>query len=175
VHGRRGVGRGDLGRDYGRLAVPIVSGGGGGGGGSALASGAVISLQGNATVNAAAVIPFNTVEKDTDGFWDATNHRWVIPAGLGGLFVLGANIALQDDVALLNANLGLSLSGAGPNLAFPLTDPSFGTDIWRAGGAAVDYMSAGDTISQNLALEGVASATVLSGGSLSIARIGPLA
>jgi hypothetical protein len=59
------------------------------GAGSGLVSAAVTLSAQAAGLATGAVIPFDTVVFDPSGYFDAANHRFVVPAGQGGSFLVG--------------------------------------------------------------------------------------
>ena len=92
------------------------------GGGSGTAQAAKVTQSSAQTISAATTtaLAFNTEDEDTDGFHDnATNNtRLTVPAGLGGLYLVGAvwgvNSALGDGkrITLHIAKNGTTITGS---------------------------------------------------------------
>ena len=64
--------------------------------------------------SAVTLIPYNTVDVDSDSAFDntATNYKFTVPAGEGGKYVLGANCYTANATNLIaNAFMGIYLNG----------------------------------------------------------------
>ena len=59
------------------------------------------------------VVQFNTARWDSDGFWNASNpNRLTIPAGLDGVYSIGASFSLYMDYGLAFIVYAIRLNGA---------------------------------------------------------------
>jgi hypothetical protein len=139
-----------------------------GGGGSQAASFAIVRLNVPATVNSGERIPFDTVQHDTDGYWNAINSQLVIPAGKGGLFLIASAIFADNAAAMTNGLGVLENGGLDPNLQYPLVADG---SSWNGSGSCIVRLGEGDTVDLYVSRNGDDTLDVENGSSLAITRL----
>jgi hypothetical protein len=83
---------------------------------TAAASCATVRLAANATgLASASTVPFDTTLVDSDGYFDSVGHRFVIPAGKAGLFLVGASLNMFNTGAATFLTCVLNNTGADVN------------------------------------------------------------
>src|SRR5438876_1973602 len=144
-------------------------------GGPEVASGALVSVQTPVVGwTGGSSLALDTVEKDTDGYWDAVLHRFIVPAGLDGLFVVSAFLDFAADVTITSAEVEVIVSGAAPNCYGAMAKDIAGANKWRGSAGYVVYLAAADGVNLVSPFSGPATVTVDAGSCFSLARIGSL-
>jgi hypothetical protein len=137
---------------------------------SSQASFAIVSMAAPATVASSAVVPFDTVKSDTDGYWSAAGHEFVVPVGKGGVFYVEAGILGDNSALATGAYLELGNGGPDPNMQAPLVNVNGG--VWKGAGGSTIRLADGDTVECQLAVFTAATMDVDAGSHFSISRWG---
>jgi len=155
--------------------VPFISEEGGSGG-PEVASGALVSLQNNLAgyTGGFGNLALDTVEKDSDGYWNPAQNALGIPAGLGGLFVVTLYLQYAADALITFGECVLVPSGAAPNAYAPMQKDLLAGNRWAGTLTYVVYGAAGSQFNMEGDYSGPASVTVQAGTFASIARIGSM-
>ncbi len=90
-------------------------------------------------------VPFNAVDYDSDGFWDADNNQMLVPAGLGGLYLVQAGVYVGASGAIDGAVFEITLNHTEWNydpLLFDLVKViAAGANDWRGSYAMAVHMA----------------------------------
>lgn len=120
------------------------------GGGSQPVS-AYVKLLNDAAVGDGSPVPFDAVQTDADGYWDAMNFQFVVPAGKAGVFLVGGALAVYGSPDPMTKGRGLldgSLSlYSQPPLTFGLAPDITATEF---SGSATKLIYAADGDIQTL-------------------------
>lgn len=139
---------------------------------SSQASFAIVSMAAPATVASGAVVPFDTVKSDSDGYWNAGAHRFEVPVGKGGVFYVEAGL-LGDNAALATGGfVQLGNSGADPNLQAPIVNVNGA--LWKGAGGSTIRLADGETVDCSLFVFTAAAMDADAGSHFSISRWGDL-
>jgi hypothetical protein len=122
------------------------------------------------TVNNSTVVPFNAVKSDTDGYWDASGHQFVVPTGKGGVFYVEAGILGDNSALASGAYLELGNSGPDPNMQAPLVNVNGGD--WKGAGGSTIRLADGDTVTCTLNMFTATAMDADVGSHFSISRWG---
>jgi hypothetical protein len=139
---------------------------------STQASFAVVSMTVAVAVASTAVVPFDTVKSDLDGYWDNVAHQFVVPVGKGGVFYVEAGILGDNSAGATGAYLQLGNGGPDPNLHAPLVNVNGGD--WKGAGGSTIRLADGDAVDCSLVLFTAAAMDADAGSHFSIARWGDL-
>ena len=140
------------------VAVGIASFGVGGGGSAAFA-GALIKSSASASVASGGQCGFDTVEVDTDGFFDSNSQGFIIPADKAGIYLVG--LMLKVSASEGQADFAGVLVGDDTDVVFTAVADSTHAVV-VSGSVILTYAAAG-TISPTLVFNGAGEVSVQGG------------
>jgi hypothetical protein len=146
-------------------------------GGSSSVNGVAMTGDWSDPIDGNVNIPWDVTIYDTDGFWDEPNNQWVIPADLGGCYLITWYAVFDGSDASID---GADFSFAGDIFAdpfSPFTKVPPGNN-WLTNGSHVVVANEGDAIYTLIEPHGVDSYTLFGGESttrIALTYLGTLA